>query len=80
MKPRKYAVARNSEGKIGMITNSEMTWVWTGAEVTNHKAWTGICLFGSSVGHVWSSRNPKVLFYLDEKVIEERKNARIEIG
>lgn len=65
LKPRKGALAKCSQGAIGIITSETPVEVTYG-DGKKGKAWTGFHLEGEKFGQPWSSRKPEVVAYLDE--------------
>lgn len=68
MKPKKFAVALCGQDTLGLITCDKPKEV-TYPDGTKGQAWVGFHLTDktTTIGNPWSSRNPKVLGYLDIK-------------
>ena len=67
MKPRRGALARCSLGMLGLITDDDMR-EFTYPDGNKGTAYVGVCL-AVPAGSPWSSRNPTVLGYVDERVV-----------
>lgn len=71
MTPKRGAIAECSLGCLGFIqTSTPVDVKYSDGE--KGKAWCGFHLNGSRMGSAWSSRNPKVLGYIEDPDVFER--------
>ena len=72
--PKQFDIAVCSRGELGVITSPEPISLDYGNGQTGI-GWAGIHLSPSKLGQPWSSRNPKVLFTLEDlkELLETRE-------